>query len=55
MGGEFNSLGSIESVSGVSPTSDALGPNAEDWVSSVDEVTGQEYWYNIKTGESSWA
>ena len=28
---------------------------ADDWVSSVDDETGQEYWYNSRTGESSWA
>lgn len=27
----------------------------DDWVSYLDEATGQEYWYNTKTGESSWA
>jgi hypothetical protein len=29
--------------------------NPDDWVSYIDETTGQEYWYNGKTGESSWA
>ncbi len=29
--------------------------NPKDWVSYVDEATGQEYWYNAKTGETSWA
>jgi hypothetical protein len=32
-----------------------LGADAEDWVSYIDDATGQEYWYNVKTGESSWA
>ena len=27
----------------------------EEWVSYVDEATGQEYWYNSRTGETSWA
>lgn len=35
---------------------DASNPaNLSDWVSYIDENTGQEYWYNVKTGESSWA
>lgn len=29
--------------------------NPQDWVSYIDEDTGQEYWYNTKTGETSWA
>lgn len=29
--------------------------NAQDWVSYIDEDTGQEYWYNAKTGETSWS
>ena len=27
----------------------------EEWVSYVDEATGQEYWYNSITGETAWA
>ena len=27
----------------------------DEWVSYVDETTGQEYWYNSRTGETSWA
>ena len=26
-----------------------------DWASYIDEATGQEYWYNTATGETSWA
>lgn len=26
-----------------------------DWASYIDEQTGQEYWYNTATGETSWA
>ena len=53
---EYNTLGSVGSAAGASSTPvGAMGPNADDWVSSVDDVTGQEYWYNVKTGESSWA
>jgi len=25
-----------------------------DWISYLDGDTGQEYWYNNKTGETSW-
>jgi hypothetical protein len=32
-----------------------MDPDNLDWISNVDETTGQEYWYNVKTGESSWA
>ena len=28
--------------------------NKEQWVSYFDEETGQEYWYNTETGETSW-
>ena len=27
---------------------------ADEWVSYIDEDTGQEYWYNTRTGETSW-
>ncbi len=27
----------------------------DEWVSYIDENTNQEYWYNSKTGETSWA
>lgn len=27
----------------------------DDWVFYVDEATGQKYWYNVKTGQTSWA
>jgi hypothetical protein len=37
----------------VSARSSAAG--AMDWVSYLDEETGQEYWFNAKTGETSWA
>jgi hypothetical protein len=36
----------------------ALAPfeqNREQWVSYFDENTGQEYWYNVETGETSWS
>ena len=39
--------GSVKGGSG----DDAMG----DWVSYIDEGTGQEYWYNTVTGETSWA
>ncbi len=36
-------------------TSTAIADNPADWASFLDEDTGQEYWYNSKTGQSSWA
>jgi len=27
----------------------------DEWVSYIDDTTNQEYWYNSKTGETSWA
>lgn len=48
---EYQSLGSIHSSDDPAPATEGT---TEDWVSSVDEITGQEYWYNVKTGESSW-
>lgn len=33
---------------------DAAG-GANEWVSYIDENTEQAYWYNIRTGETSWA
>ena len=27
----------------------------DDWVSYMDHETQQEYWYNAKTGETSWS
>lgn len=26
----------------------------ENWVSYIDDETGQEYWYNVVTGETTW-
>jgi hypothetical protein len=46
---EYSSLGSIHN-----DPAPATEGTTEDWVSSVDDITGQEYWYNVKTGESSW-
>jgi hypothetical protein len=28
---------------------------ANEWVSYIDEDTEQAYWYNVRTGETSWA
>lgn len=36
-------------------TGTATGNHANDWVSYIDEETGQAYWYNVRTGETSWA
>ena len=36
---------------GAARADDGMG----DWVSYIDEATGQEYWYNSATGETSWA
>jgi hypothetical protein len=33
----------------------AGGNGANDWVSYIDEDTEQAYWYNVRTGETSWA
>jgi hypothetical protein len=40
------------SGTGSAPASARKNPN--EWVSYVDDSTGQEYWYNAKTGETSW-
>jgi hypothetical protein len=29
--------------------------NPNEWVSYIDEDTEQAYWYNVRTGETSWA
>ena len=29
--------------------------SANEWVSYIDEDTEQAYWYNVRTGETSWA
>lgn len=31
------------------------GPAGDDWVSYIDDATSEEYWYNTKTGETSWS
>jgi hypothetical protein len=28
---------------------------ADEWISCIDESIHQEYWYNTRTGEMSWA
>jgi hypothetical protein len=50
----FMSTNSMSSSSSAMPAS-ALNPaTSNDWIAYVDEATGQEYWYNAKTGETSW-
>eukprot|EP01034_Spumella_vulgaris_P024541 gene24541-30900_t len=39
--------------SGMNTTSSQVADNPLDWASFLDEDTGQEYWYNSKTGQSS--
>ncbi len=34
---------------------DSFKDAQEDWISFLDEATGQEYWYNKRTGQTSWA
>jgi hypothetical protein len=29
--------------------------STDEWVCYLDDATGQEYWYNSITGETSWA
>lgn len=54
--GDASSRGGSTQVSARSaPSSSRAGDNASDWVSYLDEETGQEYWYNAKTGETSWS
>ena len=33
----------------------ATSTNNDDWISYLDDATGQEYWYNVVTGQTSWA
>lgn len=47
---EFNSTSNSTSGSVTAGTNSGYG----DWVSYIDEATGQEYWYNPTTGETSW-
>ena len=49
---EHRSLNDINNETGGVSPSDSGG---DDWVCNVDEESGQEYWYNSRTGESSWA
>lgn len=44
----------LENVTNTTPVGGMDADNL-DWISALDDTTGQEYWYNIKTGESSWA
>lgn len=37
------------------PQSARAGDGMGDWASYIDEATGQEFWYNTATGETSWA
>ena len=45
--------GSITGTNGVGASNGGGGYG--DWVSYIDETTGQEYWYNATTGETSWS
>ena len=49
-----NMWGTLSARSASKIPAAAKGNNAGDWVSYIDESTGQEYWYNAVTGESSW-
>ena len=45
----------MSTASTTSMPASALNPaTSNDWIAYVDEATGQEYWYNAKTGETSW-
>lgn len=50
-------LGDESSIAGstVNPAAANGGAAADEWISCIDDTTGQEYWYNVRTGESSWA
>lgn len=54
----MSSVGSVAGVGGPS-SSRSLPPDSGrgngDWMSYIDDATGQEYWYNSVTGETSWA
>ena len=50
--GDFSSRSASSSVIG--STAPVNPANADEWVSYIDEDTGQEYWYNSVTGETSW-
>ena len=28
-------------------------PSDLDWIAALDDVSGEEYWYNVQTGEST--
>jgi hypothetical protein len=49
-----NMWGTLSARSSSKIPAAAKGNSAGDWVSYIDESTGQEYWYNAVTGESSW-
>jgi len=49
-----------DGVPGDDPPPQAFVPQSarefpDEWVSYIDDATNQEYWYNSKTGETSWA
>lgn len=45
-----SNMSTVTSVNNTN-ANDAMGA----WASYIDEATGQEYWYNTITGETSWA
>ncbi len=49
-----NMWGNLSARSASKIPAAAKGNNAGEWVSYIDDATGQEYWYNAVTGESSW-
>jgi hypothetical protein len=45
---------SVNTTANRSGNNTARAGDPADWISYIDDTTGQEYWYNAKTGESSW-
>ena len=60
-GGAGDSSASVQSALSHPSSSHHSMPNVTDlndanaWVSYIDEDTQQAYWYNIHTGDTSWA
>lgn len=55
VGGIYSARSSSNSTSSSVPPSARNGKSGNEWISYIDEATGQEYWYNSVTGETSWS
>jgi hypothetical protein len=51
---KINNTNNVSEQNPVVATATSVSPVANDWIECIDHNSGYPYWYNNKTGESSW-